>query len=57
MTVIIKLKNIKCSVIKLDKNNKVYVDNRVKIEDSPWCRITNPPTRIACCHTENIRIL
>ena len=36
MTVIIKLKNIKCSVIKLDKNNKVYVDNRVKIEDSPW---------------------
>jgi hypothetical protein len=33
---LIKLKELTCSVIKLDTNKKVYVDNKVKIEDSPW---------------------
>jgi hypothetical protein len=32
----IKLKDLYCSVIKLDKNGNSYVDNKVKIEDSPW---------------------
>ena len=32
----IKLKNITCSVIKLDSNNKAYPEYNIKIENSPW---------------------
>ena len=32
----IKLKNLTCSVIKLNENKNAYVDSNVKIEDSPW---------------------
>lgn len=31
-----KLKNLRCSVIKLNKDGIAYVDHNVKLEDSPW---------------------
>lgn len=32
----LKLKDLYCSVIKLDNDNNSYVDNKVKLGDSPW---------------------
>ena len=32
----LKLKDLTCSVIKLDTNDQAYDDHTVKLEDSPW---------------------
>ena len=32
----LKLKQLTCSVIKMDKNNTAYVDANVKLNESPW---------------------
>ena len=32
----LKLKNLYCSIIKLNDKGFAYVDHNVKIEDSPW---------------------
>ena len=37
----IKLKDLYCSVIKLDNNGTAYVDERVKLGDSPWVDYLN----------------
>ena len=50
---LIKLKEFTCSLIKLDTNKKVYVDNKVKIEDSPWIIYLNEKNTLSVYTIQN----